>query len=258
MPGLVLVLIGVLFLLFNLNILPYDLKRVFFSWQMLLIGIGLLIFASRNYTSGSIVILVGAFFLVPLIKRVYPDSLFWMPDISWSTSWPVILIIIGIILVLRSFFPKRNRFNEDWHKAHVENEEARDRYKSENIRSERNTKKGTRNINDTFDLSTIFNGTRHIIMSHNFERGEVDVIFGEARIDMENAILSPLGALIEANAIFGSVVIIVPRDWNVSFDTTAIFGSGEDKRSFVATYDPAKPTLTIKGECMFGSIELIN
>ena len=72
--GLILVLAGALMLAFNFGALPQELKRVVFSWQMLLIAIGTFNLFKRQFTSGVILILVGTFFIIPRIVRQFPDA----------------------------------------------------------------------------------------------------------------------------------------------------------------------------------------
>lgn len=81
--GLFLVVIGVLFLLRNLDII--DLPWYFYSWQMLLIGIGAFNFLTGNRSLGFIVAGIGIVFLFREIL-----------DFEFYDLWPVILIIIGI------------------------------------------------------------------------------------------------------------------------------------------------------------------
>ncbi|MFV0467313.1 MAG: LiaI-LiaF-like domain-containing protein [Dysgonomonas sp.] len=245
MPGLVLVLIGIIFLLFNLNVLPAGLKPIFFSWQMLVVGVGLLIFSGRNYIGGCIVMLVGLFFLLPELQAAYPDVFARFPEMSMANSWPVVLIVVGIIIVFKSIFPENRsrcwKSKQRWIKK-----------KHRRGLDERN------NPGNMIDVNTMFNSTKHIILSQSFEGGEVNVMFGEAIIDFRKAVLSANDVMVEANVMFGSIVINIPPDWNVTFDTQCLFGAGLDKRFSQPELNVEKYNLIIRGKCLFGSIELIN
>ncbi len=85
--GLFLVVIGVLFLLRNLDMI--DLPWYFYSWQMLLIGIGAFNFLTGNRSIGFILAGIGIVFLLPDII-----------NFDFSDLWPVILIIIGVSFFL--------------------------------------------------------------------------------------------------------------------------------------------------------------
>jgi len=80
---LVIMLVGALLFLDNRNIISFTLPDFLFSWQMILIGIGvLLIFSSNNKSAGSIMILIGSISLLP-------------------EFWPIVLVAIGIYILLK-------------------------------------------------------------------------------------------------------------------------------------------------------------
>lgn len=87
--GIFLIAIGVLFLLRNLDII--DLPGYFYSWQMLLIGIGVFNFITGNRPAGFILIAIGGVFLLPDIMRF-----------NFFDLWPIILIIVGASFFFRS------------------------------------------------------------------------------------------------------------------------------------------------------------
>ncbi len=92
--GVFLIGIGVLFLLRNLDII--DLPHYFYSWQMLLIGLGAFNFLTGNRSAGFILAGIGTVFLMPDIIHF-----------NFRELWPIILIIIGISF----FFRNRNQAN---------------------------------------------------------------------------------------------------------------------------------------------------
>ena len=92
-PGILLILIGSLFLFENLNLIPYHITRYLFSWYgwMIIIGSAFLI-ARPNQPVGFILITIGLFFLIPDIL----DIRFNIRD-----YWPVILIVLGIFFLVK-------------------------------------------------------------------------------------------------------------------------------------------------------------
>ena len=70
--GLILMLIGVVFLGFNFGLIPMALKWVIISWPMLLIVIGVAHYLRRKIFSGTILVLIGSFFILPRIIDAYP------------------------------------------------------------------------------------------------------------------------------------------------------------------------------------------
>jgi hypothetical protein len=60
--GILFVIFGILLLLRNFYLLPPKIEDIFLSWPMLLIAVGLVSLAGRNYTAASIIIFTGCFF----------------------------------------------------------------------------------------------------------------------------------------------------------------------------------------------------
>lgn len=86
--GIIFILIGSIILLDNLRII--DVPYYVFTWQMIIIAIGLFQVVTGNIKSGLIVMGIGAFL--------------WIIDyqhLNFRDYWPVILIIIGISFFLR-------------------------------------------------------------------------------------------------------------------------------------------------------------
>ena len=59
--GILFVIFGLLLLLSNFYLLSPRFEEIFLSWPMLLIAIGLVSLAGRNYTAASIIIFTGCF-----------------------------------------------------------------------------------------------------------------------------------------------------------------------------------------------------
>lgn len=96
--GIFLVLIGLLILLENLRIIP-DLPWWLFTWQMLLIAIGVVNLLAGNRTAAIILIGIGGIFLM--------DELYFIDFRDW---WPVILIVIGLAFIFRQ---RNHRLSQD-------------------------------------------------------------------------------------------------------------------------------------------------
>lgn len=92
--GLVLVAIAGLLFADNFNVLPWNWERYIFSWQMLLIVIGLISLAKeKSQTTGIVLIVVGAIFLAAKFLN-YPYGVRHL-------FWPAILAIIGVLIIVR-------------------------------------------------------------------------------------------------------------------------------------------------------------
>ena len=216
--GLLVLALGATWLMRNFNIISEITWDYIFSWQMLLIAIGMVNVAGEGHKGfGWILIAVGGFFL-------FSDMFNW-PVSFRNVFWPALLIVIGLFLIFGSHNKFRRRLN----------------YK----RSD-----GDDDIEDV----SVFGGGDRTINSDNFKGGEVIAIFGGSKIDLSHAVISPEGAEIEIVAIFGGTTLLVPADWNVKLEVFNIFGGFSDKR-MKAPVDTGK-VLTVKGMAIFGGGEL--
>jgi predicted membrane protein len=222
---------GFLFLLNGLDILPYDFRRIFLSWQMLLIVIGIYnLFSPQHKTSGIILIAIGGVFLI--------NKFHFFTFNAWTVFWPIILIAVGVAILL-----KYNR--------RVQNE--RDGYLGDEGSDGQFTASGS----DSIDEVSVFSGSEKTITSKNFRGGKITSIFGGSEINFMQAGLSPGNNTIDMFCMFGGTTLIVPSDWEINVDVTAIFGGYTDKRykSKSLTPDNTK-RLNITGLVLFGGGEI--
>ena len=70
----------------------HDLTHFLFSWQMVLIIVGLVLMAGKR-SSGIVLIVVGGIFLLP--------KLFVVPGLTFSMFFPVLLVGLGIAMIVR-------------------------------------------------------------------------------------------------------------------------------------------------------------
>lgn len=142
--------------------------------------------------------------------------------INLRDVWPVILIIIGLSFILRR-------------------------------------KSGPRSVEesseDFFDEVAIFGGTERKYVSQNFQGGKITCIFGGSEVDLRGSKAQD-GAAIEIFCMFGGTELMLPDDWKVHMDATAIFGGFSDSRKTI-TENPTA-TVHIKGFTMFGGCEVKN
>lgn len=101
--GLAFIILGVIFLLDNLDIMEFSIPKYLWRWEMILIVIGVVNIVSRKYSTAFTLIGIGAFF--------------WIIDdyrIDFWDLWPVVLIIIGISFILQQgvFSPEKKKLME--------------------------------------------------------------------------------------------------------------------------------------------------
>ncbi len=230
--GFIVIIAGLMMLAFNFNIFPWDLKHIFFSWQMLLIAIGVVsISNSESRTPGIILILVGGFFLIP--------EMFDFHIAFIKLFWPVLLIAIGVmILVKRGIYGPGHTH---WH---------RQRTHCERQQTQPDLDEGF--INET----NIFSGSKRRITHEVFRGGKVSNIFGGTEIDLSQATLAEGRVELTIECIFGGVTLIVPSDWKVVLSVNSIMGGFSDKRNIVREPSDPSRVLVIRGSSVFGGGEI--
>lgn len=220
--GLFLIALGGFWMLVKLNLIPPIWNDILISWQMLLIGIGIFSLIGGNRTAGTVLIVIGGFFLLPEVMQI--------PYELRRIGWPLLIIGIGVVLLVTQ-------------------------HRKNNAPQLSGTEEKGMNFFDDF---VIFGGREIFINSQNFFGGKITAIFGGAEYDLRQAKLSPNGAVIDCVSIFGGSGFKVPPEWNVKNEVTTVFGAFSDKRGVSAheiNFDPEK-TLVIKGFSAFGGVEI--
>lgn len=237
--GVILISVGVILILERLNLIPESMADMIISWQMLLVGVGVLSLIGGNRTAGTIMIVIGATFMIP--------ELITVPQEVRRIYWPLILVAIGISILMR---------HRDHHKLESVYEPIQDNV-SENTAKSAKSSYSSDSFN-TFDDFVIFGGREIFVNSQALSGGKATSIFGGIEFDLRKATLQPGGAVIDCVSVFGGCGFKIPMDWNVRNEVTTIFGAFTDKRGETYNdryYDPSK-TLVIKGISMFGGIEV--
>jgi predicted membrane protein len=218
--GIILIIIGIIFLLRTMDL---QLPRWLFSWEMILIIIGLAIGAKHRFRNITWVVLVtigGVFMAADLFDFNIDLRRF---------IWPVAIIGIGILVLLRS----RNRkcmgelgFHETEHSTE-----------------------------DVLNSTVVFSGIEKTIHSKSFRGGQSTVVFGGAEYNFVNADIDGTITL-DLVQVFGGSTLIVPPNWDVKMETNTIFGGLEDKRPLTNIPAETNKILLLKGTVIFGGIEL--
>jgi predicted membrane protein len=217
MGGVVLVVIGLLFLGHQAGL---DIPYWIFSWEMLVIAIGLYVGARHSFRPGGwmIAILIGGIFLA--------DDMLYDLDLR-HYIWPSVIILIGLFMIFR---PRRAR-GRFWEEAPADSNE------------------------NAIDSVSIFGGTKKNIISKEFKGGYVTNIFGGTDINFMQADIQG-NAMIDVTQVFGGIKLIVPAHWNIKSEIVCVFGGIDDKRPLTKDASDATKVLTLKGTCVFGGIDI--
>ena len=220
LPGLVLVIIGGLFLLDSLRIVPA--YRFFNYWPIILVVIGVVKLvdspSGEGRFAGGILSGVGAILLAGNLGIFY---------LTWAVLWPLILISAGLYLLFQRI-PWPDRTPGEAQGPDVVNEVA------------------------------IFGGGKRQITTQDFRGGQITAMFGGVDLDLRQAAIAGDSAVIDINAIFGGANLRIPPTWELQINGAGIFGGYGDETIHPDPRTPGLKRLIIKGSAVFGGVGVKN
>jgi predicted membrane protein len=239
--GLILICVGAALLLRNTGFpLPYWL----FSWPLILILVGIYSGFKHNFKNNSWIILiaVGSFFLIDKV----------VPGIRLEPYfWPVLIIGIGILFILR---PRRDSvldFSNDANPAGMPGS------KFAASTWERKGNDFATDNNDFLRINSVFSGIERNIVSKDFKGGKIAAVFGGVDIDFTQADIKGQ-VMLKFEVVFGGVKLVVPPHWTVYNEIEGVFHGVDDKRKFNNSTLNAgeEKVLILKGSVVFGGVEI--
>jgi predicted membrane protein len=231
--GLLLIVVGVLWVLHNTNMIDF---RIRVWWPLILIVIGLLhLYHRRRIVDFASWLLIG----LGVIFLLTTNDIIARQEI-WK-YWPILLVILGLSIVLnrgRGFGPKYY-WKIDLKKGGVEEGDE-----------------SKASSDDRIDESTIFGSISKRITTKSFKGGSISVVFGAAEIDLRSAQLAEDGAVLDISTIFGGVEIRIPESWMVQTRSSAVLGGVDAKYS--NTEVNIGKRLVINASAVFGGVDIKN
>jgi predicted membrane protein len=220
--GLLVILMGLLFLLDNLDIL--DMHRAISFWPMVFIIAGAVKLCDTQ-TRGGQLAGAGLMGLGVLMMLDRMDII----DFNVRTMWPVFLIVAGGFVLYKALGSR--------HKA-----------------AGSSLKDGAAQGSDVVDVAAILGGFERRVTTQDFRGGEVTAIMGGCSLDMRNSSIQG-EAVINVFAFWGGVTIKCPPDWTIVLQGTPIMGGFEEKT--IAPPNGSK-RLVIRGYAIMGGVEVRN
>jgi predicted membrane protein len=218
--GLGIILIGILFLLGNMDIIDPHVYLQYWPAIIMVIGIAYMIQCQHGPGRiwGAVLTFVGAAMLL--------DRLYFIHFNLWD-YWPLILVVSGIMMIVRASTHHRRIVSAD--------AESRDAH-------------------NFIKAVAIMGGFKRINNSQDFKGGELTAIMGGFELDLRDASFNG-EAVIDIFALMGGMSMRVPEDWLIVIDISPIMGGFEDK-----TRPPKESSkrLIIKGTTIMGGIEIKN
>jgi predicted membrane protein len=233
--GFIFFTIGFLFLAREFGVdFPYWLL----SWKTLLIVIGLYVGVKNQFRNLSWIILIGigsAF----LLEDFFPDF-----ELG-NFIWPIVIMIVGLVLILKPNHRRGERFHRKWQQN----------YQWRNAANEWHEKK---NSDDYLEINTVFGTIKKNFISKKFSGGEINCVFSSCEVNLMNADFEEKAEL-EINIVFGGARLIVPANWEVRSELTAVLGGVDDKRTIQKDFGISETKLLVlRGTAVFGGIEIKN
>ena len=214
--GLCFIVVGVLVGLNSLGFIKID---IFFDgWWTLFIIIPCVIglFEDHDKTGSIIGIIIGTLLLLSCQEVITFEILL-------KLLIPIILVIIGISYIIKEIFGNK----------------IKKKIEELNIKS-----------NDEINQA-IFSSQKINYDKEEFNGTNLEAIFGGIKLDLRNAVIKE-DISINANAVFGGIEILVPKNVNVVVTSSCIFGGIDNK---VSKKENVK-TIYIYGKCAFGGIDI--
>lgn len=161
-----------------------------------------------------------------------------LPDLQlWPILLAALLLGIGLSIIFGRF--RKHRFEKYWNGRHHGEFTS-----SESITGG--------DENEFVNVESTFGETTKYIRSNNLKRVNIDSRFGSTKVYFDQCQLSPEGTSIYVDCNFGSVMLFVPRTWNIDNHVKAAFGSVEG--ASMSAGDFVKVDLI--GDCKFGSVKI--
>ena len=189
MFGLLIILVGVVFTLDNLNIAHAEDYLRYWPAGLIAIGLAKLWQDRREQGSsigGVIFTLVGTWLLFDTLGYVEANPI---------DFWPLLLVFIGTVIVWQGIRGRRQRSGAS--------------------------------TNDTVNAVAILSGVNRGSNSTSFKGGELTAFMGGCEIDLRHAEINGEAA-IDVFAMWGGIEIRVPENWTVIGKVTPLMGGFED------------------------------
>jgi hypothetical protein len=218
--GLLVVGMGVLFLLDNLDILNF--RHAIGFWPLVFIVAGCAALfgngpRSGNYMGG-VLIAIGVLMILGRLGYFY---------ISWSTLWPLVMIALGGLVLYRSLGPGRVARTSSMVGAGPDN---------------------------VVDIVAVLGGFERRVSVPDFRGGEITAVMGGCALDLREASIVK-EAVINVFTIWGGINIKVPPDWTVVLNGTPLMGGFSEK---TVTPPDGSKRLVITGYAIMGGVEVRN
>ncbi len=230
--GILIISFGIIYLL---NELGYTIPKWFFSWHIFIIGLGIVVLVKHKFKKFAGWALIGIG-LVFTFNCIIPEK------INTELIWPSAIILGGLFMILKS------------------RKKSSSAKRCSQMRQHKHFNKNTELLNqlsdeDFIDSVSFFGGLNKNVVSKDFKGADIVTIFGGTELNLIQAEFET-SAVIDVSCVFGGVSLIIPSNWQVKSELVSVFGGIEDKRVMNPSEEVESKILILKGNCIFGGIEI--
>lgn len=237
--GLLVLIVGVILLLDRLGVVYA--RDVFRFWPILLVAAGTVLLVEA--ASLTVRTIGGTLLAIGLILQA--NNLGYL-HIRGDVIWPLALIGGGIVMLGRAL---ENRSEPAVERRVTDSTDFSTRFWSGAERFVKNLEAASG------EHASVFSHIQRRVTDQNLETMKVVAVFGGFQLDLRPAGIKGNEAVIQAEAVFGGIEIIVPGDWEVVPQGAGVFGGFADQ-----TRPPDVPAkrLIVRGAGVFGGVVVTN
>ncbi len=221
--GLLVILMGMLFLLDNLDLI--EVRHVISFWPAVFIIVGIVKLCDTQTRGGQILgavfVAVGALMILDRLDVI---------EFRLRTLWPLFFIGFGFYTLYKARTGRRL-------------------ISIDGVKGEKDL--GGEGV---VDVTAILGGFDRRVFTPNFRGGEITAVMGGCALDLRNSSIQG-EAVVTVFAFWGGVTLKVPPDWTVVLNGTPIMGGFEEKT--IRPPDNSK-RLIVRGYAIMGGVEIRN
>ncbi|MEP7351617.1 MAG: DUF5668 domain-containing protein [Acidobacteriota bacterium] len=270
--GLFVTLMGVAFLLRNLNIIYFD--NIGRFWPVLLIALGISkLTSSQRSVSWTGVAFAGFGTLLLL------NNFNLIPFNPWRSFWPLWMIGVGVWMLLRHLDgggPRNGPPGAGWGGGAggsgpmgpggtgptgpgTPGSPNTARFSSEPYNPNSWSGAGESGTKTIYE-EVVFSGAQRKITCQEFEGGKISALFGGVQVDLREANTKLDTMKLHCDAIFGGIDVWIPQTWQLDMRGTGVFGAFHNQ-TFTKTMPNGhlgSPRLILTGGAVFGGVTIKN
>ena len=223
-----LLLLAVTYILMRKGVAGEVFTGIVFSWQLLVMFLGLARLSTKPVALGIVLVFLGAFTMLPLFTDVFPGLSGLVSDKSF---WIVVPIFVAAVILGSEFLRIRRRVARKKLLPAVQSGLGED---------------------GTLYEKTSFSSRHSIVEGGEVSGGTVSVIAGSMELDLSRCALAEGISVLEVNVTGGSLTVVMPRDWYMEMQVYCLFGKSKDRRE--ALVRDVSKSLLIKGNVTLGKV----